>query len=108
LRTRQQYLAQNPNEIRAFDPKLELRDIPGKSAQRRWQTQRLRRSIGFSAIQNPARDEIVRISLPPSLLLLLSASDLAIRISTSSLTRTNSRIGTEPTAANAAGFLSGI
>jgi hypothetical protein len=85
-----------------------LREIPGKSAQGRRQAQRFRWSIGFPAIQNPARDEIVRISVPPPFLLLFSASGLTIRISASSLTGTNSWIRTEPTAANAAGFLSGI
>jgi hypothetical protein len=93
LRAGQQYFAQNPNEISAFDPKLELRNIPGKSAQRGRQTQRFRWSIGFPALQNPARQEIVRITLAPSLLLLLSAGDLATRISTSSLTGADSRIG---------------
>ena len=33
LRTPQQDCAQNPNEISAFDPKLELRDVPGKFTQ---------------------------------------------------------------------------
>jgi hypothetical protein len=40
----------------------------------------VRRSIRFPAIQNPARNEIVRMTLPPALLLLPPAGDLAIRV----------------------------
>jgi hypothetical protein len=108
LRTAQQDGAQNPNEISAFDPKLELRDVPGELAQGSRQAQRFRRTIGFPAIQNPTCDEIIRITLSPLLLLFPPASHLTIRISTSSLTQANPRIGPEPTPANTAGFLSGI
>src|SRR5207302_2541579 len=58
----------------------------------------------FPAIQNPTRDEIVRITLSPLFLLLPPASHLAIRIPTSSLTQANSWIRPEPTPANAAAF----
>jgi hypothetical protein len=78
LRTPQEDCAQNPHEISAFAPKLEL------------------------------RDEIVRITLSPLFLLLPPASHLTIRIPTSSLTQANSWIRPEPTPANAAGFLSGM
>jgi predicted nucleic acid-binding protein len=44
----------------------------------------------------------------PLLLLFSPASRLTIRISTRSLTQANTRIGPEPTPANAVGFLSGI
>jgi len=108
LRTAQQNCAQNPNEISAFDPKLELRDVPGKLAQRPRQTQRFRYTIALPAIQNPMCDEIIRITLSPLFLLLPPAGHLTIRISTSSLTQANTRIGPEPTPANTAGFLSGI
>src|ERR1700740_1073727 len=108
LRAAQEDCAQNPNEISAFDPKLELRDVPGKLAQRPWQAQRFRHTIGLPTIQNPPGGEIIRITLPPLPLLFSPASHLAIRVSTSLLTQANPWIRPEPTSANAARSLWGI
>jgi len=105
LRAVQQEFAENPNEISGFDPELVLRDVPGKSVQRGRQSQRFRGSLGFPAIQDSTCDEIVRMTLPPSFLLLFSAGDLAIRVSTSSLAEAYARIGAEPTSANTTRFL---
>src|SRR5438445_11625698 len=89
-----------------MDPELGLRDVPRKSAQWGWQTEWFRRLILLAAILNPPCDEVVRIPLPPCLLLLPTPRRLAFRFLTSSLTGSDSLIWTEPAAANTAGFLS--
>jgi len=108
LRGSKQDCAENPNEISAFDPELVLRDVPGKSAQWRRQPQRLGRLIWIAAFLYPAGDEVVRISIPPRLLRLNSAGRLAIRLTTSALTQSDSRITPKPSAANTTGSLSGV
>ena len=65
LRGPKQDCAKNPNEIRALDPELVLRDIPGKSAQWRWQPQRLGRLILLAALLYSASNEVVPIPIPP-------------------------------------------
>jgi hypothetical protein len=105
LRGPKQDCAENPNEISAFDPELVLRDVPGKSAQWRWQPQRLGRLIWIAAFFYPAGDEVVRIPSPPRLLRLNSAGRLAIRLTTRSLSQSDSRIRPKPSAANTTGSL---
>src|SRR6266516_7547575 len=78
LRGPKQDCAENPNEISALNPELVLRDIPGKSAQRWRQAQRFRRSILLRPILNPSRDEVVRMTFSPRLLLLFPAVMVAI------------------------------
>jgi hypothetical protein len=85
LRGSKQDCAENPNEISAFHPELVLRDVPGKSAQGRRQTQRLGRLILIAAFFDPAGNEVIRIPIPPRLLRLDSAGRLAIQLTTSSL-----------------------
>jgi hypothetical protein len=65
LRGSKQDCAQYPNEISAFDSELVLRDVPGKSTQWRWQTQRFRRLIFFTPLLYPASHEVVRIPITP-------------------------------------------
>ena len=65
LRGPKQDCAENPNEIRPFNPELVLRDIPGKSAQWRRQPQRLGRLILLAAFLYSAGDEVVRIPITP-------------------------------------------
>ena len=108
LRDPQQDCAQHANEICALDPELVLRDVPGKSAQWWWQPQRFWRPIFFPPLLYPSRKEVVGMAFPPRFLRLHTAGGLAIRISASSLTGSNSWIGAEPPAANATGFLWGI
>ena len=74
-----QDFAQNRDEIRAFAPELVLRDIPGKSVQRPRQSERFRRSAFFGALLEAARDEVVRVTLPPSFLVLLPQGGLTSR-----------------------------
>jgi hypothetical protein len=105
LRDPKQDGAQNANEIRALNPKLVLRDVPGKSAQWWWQPERFRRPTLIPALLYPPRKKVVGMALPPRLLRLHAAGCLALRISASSLTGSNSWIGAEPPAANATRFL---
>ena len=106
LRGPKQDYAQKPNEICTFDSELVLRDVPGKLVQWRRQPQWFRRSILLTAFVDSPRDEVIRVPVPPTLLRLDSPGSLASFISTGALTRSDSRIGTEPTAANTTRFFS--
>ena len=98
----EQSLSHNPNEIRTLHPELGLRDVPGKFRQWGRQTQRLGPILGVAPI-HPARDEVIRVSGPPRRLLLPSARFLAFRLGADVLPRSDSRIWTEPPAADRAG-----
>jgi hypothetical protein len=97
-----------PNEISALNPELVLRDIPGKSIQRWWQPEWLRRWLLVSPLLDSPRHEVIRVPISPGFLGLHSARGLAICIAASSLTRPDPWIRTKPTAANRTGFLSGF
>jgi len=105
LRRPKQECAESPNEISPFDPELVLRDIPGKSAQWWRQPQRLGRLILITALLDSAGDEIVCVPIPPRLLRLDSPGSLAIRLTTRSLTQSDSWIWSKPSAANTTGSL---
>jgi hypothetical protein len=75
-----------------------LRDVPGKSVQRSWQTQWFRwlrqRPTGLYA----PSCEVVRIPRAPGCLGLLAARRLAFRMATGPLPFSNSRVRPEPPA----------
>src|SRR5207249_6081943 len=108
LRSPKQDCAEYPNEICAFDPELVLRDVPGKSAQWRRESQRFRWPVLLSPLPYPSGGEVIRTAFPPVPLRLYTAGRLTFRVSASSLTRSDSRIGTKPAAANTTGSLSDI
>ena len=55
LRGPEQYFAHNPEKIGSLHSEFGLRDIPGKSAQWGWQTQRLRRLLPCPALLHTPR-----------------------------------------------------
>ncbi len=105
LRRVQEDFAHNPKEISSLHPELGLRHVPGKSVQRRWQTQRFWGLFRRAALLQTARNEVVWIPRPPGRLYLPAVYDLTIGSPASTLTFSNSWIGTEPTTTDRAGFL---
>jgi hypothetical protein len=105
LRGVQEDFAHNRKEISSLHPELGLRHVPGKSVQRRGQTQRFWALFPCAALLHTARNEVVGIPYPPGRLYLPAVYGLTIRSPTSTLTFSNSWIGTEPTMTVRAGFL---
>jgi hypothetical protein len=100
LRGVEQNFAHNPKEISSLHPELVLRQIPGKSTQRRRQTQRFRALFFRTALLHPACDVVIGIPSTPSGLRFLAPGRLAIGFTTRALTLSYSGIGAEPSAAD--------
>jgi hypothetical protein len=85
LRGTQEDFAEDPKKIRPLRPELVLRDVPGKSVQRRRHAQRWRwgrrrwRHLRRPLLQTPRR-EVLRVASTPRRLRLLPASVLALRL----------------------------
>ncbi|HVH88491.1 MAG TPA: hypothetical protein VM912_17355, partial [Terriglobales bacterium] len=97
LRGPLQDFAHNPKEISTLYPELVLRHVPGKSAQRCGQPQRFRVLFLQAALLQPVRNEVIGMSRSPHRLHLSPMCGLTIGSSASTLTLSNSHIGTEPT-----------
>ena len=83
---RTQYKSRHyPNEISALHLELVLREVPRKSRQRRWHSQRHRRSVQATPRLDSPSDEVIRILGPPRGLCLLPPRGLALRFPTSPL-----------------------
>lgn len=100
----QQYFAQHPEKIGSLHSEFRLRDVPGKSTQRGWQTQRFWRPSSCPALVQTPRGKVIGITPPPRPLHLPSVRGLAIGLSASTLTFSNSRVGAEPTTTDRARF----
>jgi hypothetical protein len=100
LRGPQHNFAHDSEEISSLHPELVLRHIPRKSAQGRRQTQRFRALFLRAALLQPVRKEVIGVSRSPDRLHLPPMCGLTIGSSASTLTLSNSRIGTEPTMTN--------
>jgi hypothetical protein len=103
----QQKCAHNAYEISALHTELGLRDVPGKSIQRSWQTERFRRRINNHPRLDTATRKVIRIPRSPNRLLLPPTRGLAGRLAASPLSATNSVVGTKPAMADATRALPG-
>ena len=102
-----QECAHNSKEISRFTADLVFRDVPGKSVQRRGYTQRLRHPLLAVAPLKTIAGRVVRVLRPPPRLTPFPSRRLAIRLTACALTWSDSRIGTEPPAADGTGSLPG-
>ena len=87
---------QYAKEIRALDPELILREVPGKSVERSTHSQRLGRPLGRAASDDPPRDEVARIPCPPLRLRLRPTLLPALRRGTRALSISDTRVWTKP------------
>jgi len=94
-----QECSHNPNKISAFLPERVFRQIPGKSVQRGWQSQWLRRLFLRVTLKDPVGRSVIRIRRAPLGLGLFPPRRLALWLAARMLARSDSRIGTEPMAA---------
>ena len=107
LRDTQEDFAEDPKEVRTLRPELVLRDVPGKSVQRRRDPQRRRRRrrrrrhLRRPRLQ-PPRHEVVRVARPPRRLRLLPTRRLALRRRAHLLPITDAGVGLEPATADPA------
>lgn len=102
MRGMHQKCSHNANEISAFDAELVLRDVPGKSAQRRRQTQRLGRLRQRTASLHPPPQKVIRIPCTPRGLGLFAARCLTLRLATDALPYSDARVRPEPPATDRA------
>jgi hypothetical protein len=121
LRRPEEDFAENPKKISPLDPELVLRQVPGKSAQRRgepkrrrhrWRRRRhpLRRGAprgrgSLAALHDAAGDEVARVGLPPRRLRPLPPLRLARRRRTRTLPIAHSGVRQKPSATDRAGAL---
>ena len=95
-----QECAHNANKIRAFPSELVFRQIPGKSAQGRRQSQRLRWFFLGIPLLNPVARCVLRVLCTPVRLCPLPSRQLALRLAARSLAQSYPRVRTEPVAAD--------
>lgn len=96
LRVGEQDSAENPKEIRPLHAELVLRQVPGKSPERRRHAQRLDVALAPGAFENPARRKVVGVTCPPGRLCPPSPLGLALRPRASALAIAHPRIATKP------------
>src|SRR5208283_3728741 len=108
LRGTQEECCHNPNEISSSHAELVLRDVPGKLAQRRRQTQRFRRADKRAAGQDTPVRIVTRIPRGPGGLRFLAARRLAPWLATRALACADPRVRAEPAAADGARSLPGV
>jgi hypothetical protein len=96
LRGSQEQSAEYRNEISPLDLELVLRDVPGKSVERRRYPQRLDVASGGCALLDTPRDEVVSVGRAPRRLRRCSPPTLTLAIAAATLPFTEARIRTKP------------
>jgi hypothetical protein len=107
FRCAQQKCAQNPNKISALASELVFREVPGKSVQRRWGTDRLD-GLVLVTLGDSMGGRVAGVAGPPTGLRLLAAGCLAVRLTASALAVADSHVWPEPPSADPARSLPGI
>jgi hypothetical protein len=85
-----------PNKISTLDAELVLRDVPGKSRQRRRQSRRIRPFFRGRPLEQPPRREVLRVALAPRSLRSRASPSLTFPRRTRLLPTAHSRVWLEP------------